>query len=153
MDFLLNIRVIIAIAATALLAFSHFTAYRAGKATVRADFDAYKIVQSEERARLEKQYRDKEIDWQAQAAQTEESKNAEIEAINSRLSSALDSLRNRPSRPTGSAVPKASTSCKGTTGASLSAEDARFSIGEAARADRLRAALQACYAAYDSLRK
>lgn len=151
MALLLNPRVWIAIAIVGFLSFTHFSAYRAGKANVRADFDQYKLVQAEERAKLEKQYRDKEIDWQSQAAQTEEAKNAQIADINSRLASALDSLSKRPSRPAAGDVSKASGTCKGGTGASLSAEDGQFLARESARADKLRSALEACYKAYDSL--
>lgn len=152
MALLLNPRVIIALALVAFLGFTHFSAYRSGKATVRAEFDQYKLVQSDERSKLEKQYRDKEIDWQTQAAETEEAKNAQIADINSRLASALDSLSKRPNRPAGN-VSKTSPACKGGTGASLYAEDARMAIGEAARADRLRSALQACYRWADTVTK
>lgn len=152
MTLLLNPRVWLAIAFASFLAFTHFSAYRAGKANVREDFDAYKIIQSEERARLEKQYRDKEIDWQMQAAQTEETKNAEIEAINSRLSSALASLSKRPDRPAGN-LPKTASACKGSTGAGLFRTDAEFLARLAASASRVAAERDACYQAYEALRK
>jgi hypothetical protein len=47
-------------------------------------------------------------------------------------------------------VPGAGATCSGSTGAELSRPDAIFLGGEAARADELRTALSACYAAYDS---
>lgn len=150
MALLLNPRVIIALALVAFLGFTHFSAYRSGKATVRAEFDQYKLVQSDERSKLEKQYRDKEIDWQTQAAETEEAKNAQIADINSRLASALDSLSKRPNRPTGN-VPSASTSCKGSTGAGLFKPDAEFLARLAARADVIAKERDACYRQYESL--
>lgn len=57
-----------------------------------------------------------------------------------RLTADLASLRNRPDR-----LPEASRSaCSGATGAELSRRDAEFLTGLAARADDLRAALDAC---------
>ena len=60
--------------------------------------------------------------------------------VSADLANALVRLRKRPER-----VPTAASStCEGTTGAQLSAEDAEFLTREAARADELRAALSAC---------
>jgi hypothetical protein len=53
MALLLNWRVWVAIALAAALAFSHFFVYRAGKANVRADFDAYKLAVSETTRKLQ----------------------------------------------------------------------------------------------------
>jgi hypothetical protein len=41
---LLNPRAWLALVLAGFLAFTHFSAYRAGKAAVRADFDAYKLA-------------------------------------------------------------------------------------------------------------
>ena len=49
MAILLNPRVWIALMLAAVLAFTHFSAYRAGRAAVREDFDAYKLSQAEQR--------------------------------------------------------------------------------------------------------
>lgn len=62
---------------------------------------------------------------------------------------ALERLRHRPDR-----MPKTSEAqCKGTTGAELSRKDAKFLTREAARADRLRRALNSCYDYADSLQE
>lgn len=61
----------------------------------------------------------------------------------------LDRMRNRKSSRHLSADTKAQ--CQGTTGAELSREYAEAFAREAARADRLRAALRACYDYADSL--
>lgn len=53
-----------------------------------------------------------------------------------------DELRKRPDR----LPPTARAACKGVTGAELSGRDSAFLIGLAARADTLRAELEACYA-------
>jgi len=70
-------------------------------------------------------------------------------AISARLSRDLERLRNRPDRLPEAARPAA----KGATGAELSRPDAEFLARESARADRLRAALQECYAWIESVTK
>lgn len=75
---------------------------------------------------------------------------ADQAAINNRLRSDLASLRDRPERT--SNLPTVSGhSCSGTTGAELSRSDAGFLVGEAARADEIRAGLIACYAVIDGV--
>ena len=70
-------------------------------------------------------------------------------AINTRLRADLASLRYRPERPAD--LPTVSVArCTGATGAELSRSDAEFLVGEAARADEIRAGLAACYAVIDS---
>lgn len=67
------------------------------------------------------------------------------------LDAALDSLRDRPERPAG--VREAARSgCAGANGAELSGPDAEFLVREAARADDLRAGLDACYSAVDAVK-
>ena len=65
------------------------------------------------------------------------------------LAAALDSLRKRPARPAGG-VPASPGDPVACTGAALHAEDAEFLVRESARADRLRADLDACRQAYDA---
>lgn len=81
-------------------------------------------------------------------------KEDEKNRIAARLDSALNSLQNRPARPAASAgkVPATATACKGATGADLYRDDAALALREAARADKLRAALAQCYAQYDAAR-
>ena len=125
-------------AAVAALAFSWYLGY----SFEASRFDRYKADQVLEIQRLKDQH-------QAAADKIEKDKNDQINSINTRLANALVELRNRPSRPKSEAT-NAST-CG--TGATLYAEDGSFLIGEAARADKLRSALQACYEQYDSLMK
>jgi hypothetical protein len=89
----------------------------------------------------------------ARAGQIEQEKTNEIDRIRTAYSVQLAGLQNRPDRKPANPgrVPGTSTSCSGSTGAELSRPDAVFLGGEAARADELRAALSACYAAYDSV--
>jgi hypothetical protein len=77
---------------------------------------------------------------QKKAEEADRAKNEQIRVVNNRLSVALGELRERSSR-----LPNAPESCQGTSGRELSREDAEFLVREAARADQLRAALNACY--------
>lgn len=88
--------------------------------------------------------------WQDHANETAKAKDETILNINARLDDALGELRNRPARPAGD-VPGTASTCKGATGAGIYAEDAGLLIREAARADKLRAALAACYSQYDAI--
>ena len=87
-----------------------------------------------------------EHEQQAAADQIRKQKDAKIEAINNQLANAISELRKRPSRPA-EAVPG---SCG--TGATLYAEDGEFLVREAARADKIRAGLDACYKQYDAIK-
>lgn len=151
MTALLNPKVWLGIAVALALAFSHFFVYRSGKATVRNEFDAYKIDQQEQRILADRANRNTERAWQDKANQTTKAKDEQILNINARLDDALGRLRDRPERAV-SDVPGSSESCKGRTGADLSRPDAEFLSREAARADRLHAALAACYSQYDALK-
>ena len=88
----------------------------------------------------------KERDYQAKADQIEKEKNAQIRNINNQLVDAISELRKRPGRT----IDTNTGSCG--TGATLFAEDAIFLRREAARADEIRAGLQACYQQYDSIK-
>ena len=96
--------------------------------------------------KAEKTIRDKEHQYQADADQIRKQKDAQIKVINNQLVDAVSELRKRPSRTAETSNGK---SCNGT---SLFAEDAEFLVREAARADEVRVALDACYKQYDSLK-
>ena len=150
MTALLSPKTWVALAVAAALAFAGFFLYRAGKATVRADFEAYKAAQAEARILADRANRNTERTWQDKADQTTKAKDEQILNINARLDDALGRLRDRPTRPAGD-VPARAVACKGATGAGIYAEDAGLLIREAARADKLRAALAACYSQYDAI--
>lgn len=151
MTALLNPKVWIAFSLAAALAFSHFFVYRAGKANVRADFDAYRIAQTQALQKAEAESRAKEQQWQDSANQTTKAKDEAIQNIHARLDDALGELRKRPQRPASGTVPASSCDGKGTTGAGIYAQDAEFLVREAARADQLRTSLGACYSQYNAL--
>jgi hypothetical protein len=71
--------------------------------------------------------------------------------------SALTRLSDRPDRPDSGGVPEGSDTgtgpATGCTGAQLSRPDAAVLVGIARDADRLQLALDACQAAYDSVRQ
>ena len=93
---------------------------------------------------------DTERFWQGVVNETARNYEAKLVDVRRNLNIALDSLRSRPDRAPGvSEAPRAD--CAGGTGAELSRPDAEFLVGEAARADRLRAALDACYAVLDGV--
>lgn len=75
----------------------------------------------------------------------------ELAGINTGLLHDLDGLRNRAPRLS---VPEdTGTVCEGATGRELSRPDAAFLTREAARADTIRSALDACYQYADALRQ
>lgn len=74
-----------------------------------------------------------------------------IRTINTQLVAALNELRERPTR-TSVVYTKSPCDCPGARGSQLFREDAEFLTREAARADRLATALQACYASYEAVR-
>ena len=93
---------------------------------------------------------EKQNQHQAEVDKLRKDKNAEINAINAKLFATLNELRSRPSRAEAASNGQ---SISGRTGLSLYAEDSAFLIGEAARADKLRVELKACYAQYDAISK
>lgn len=75
--------------------------------------------------------------------------NEELAGINARLIDDVARLQQRPARPSLSEAGR--PACSGASGAELSGPDAGFLAREAARADRLRAALTACYSIIDHI--
>jgi hypothetical protein len=123
------------------LAISFGSGFGLGHKLERAKFDAYKLEQSEIT-------RKKEQEHQAQTDEIRRTKDATIADINNKLFDAVNELRKRPSRPT--TISSNGQSC---TGATLYADDAIFLTREAARADIIRTALEACYNQYDQIAK
>ena len=101
---------------------------------------------SYQQSKAEKTIRDKEHQYQSDADQIRKDKDAQIKNINNQLVDAVSELRKRPSR---TAETSNGQSCNGD---SLYAEDAEFLVREAARADQIRVALEACYKQYDSIK-
>lgn len=110
-------------------------------------------VREVQRVKDEVAAREEERRLVLRAGEIEQRKTDEIATIRSAHADDLSRLQQRANRkPTpASGLPSASPACQGSTGAELSREDAAFLVGEAARADEHRAALNACYQAYDSM--
>jgi len=73
-----------------------------------------------------------------------------IDSVTGQRDAAIRRLRYRPERSTSQT---AAANCKGATGSDLSRPDAEFLIGEAARADKQREALIACYHYADAIQE
>lgn len=116
------------------------------------EYAQYKLEQANLAREAERAAREKEQSWQAEANKTQEAHDEQIRIIGDQLDAALASLSKRPNRPAGN-LPKASSTCHGATGAELSRTDAEFLTRLAGRADKLRAALEACQAQYETLRR
>ena len=126
-------RVYVALAALALLLGLVVGAYWKGGRDQDAVWQA-RAVEAERQARA----REREL----QEAANEITRQHQIERarISADLADALERLRQRPAR-----LPEpARAACEGSTGSELSAEDAGFLTREAARADELAVALDAC---------
>jgi hypothetical protein len=100
---------------------------------------------SYQQSKAEKTIRDKEHQYQADADKIRTDKDAQIKVINTQLVDAISGLRSRSSSPT------KTINGQDCNGQALSAPDAEFLIREAARADEIRVALNACYQMYEAL--
>lgn len=116
---------------------------------VGVGFGGYKIGHNELVA-----YKAKEIENakkieevnQNKVDEIKKAKDEQIANINSQLIDAISQLRQRTSR-----LDKVSNNGQNGTGATLFAEDAEFLVREAARADKIRTALDSCYKQYDQV--
>lgn len=90
--------------------------------------------------------------WQGAINEITTNQAGKLAEVQRHLDVAIVSLRDRPERPT--RLPDTPRiECSGASGRELSREDAEFLARESARADTLRAGLEACYAAYDGAMK
>lgn len=105
-----------------------------------------------ERAQALQKARDIETQWQEEVNEVTTKQAEKLAEVQHHLDVAIISLRDRPKRSiTLPDTPR--IECAGASGRELSREDAEFLVREAARADTLRAGLEACYAAYDGTMK
>jgi len=101
-----------------------------------------------ERAQALQKARDIETQWQEEVNEVTTKQAEKLAEVQHHLDVAIISLRDRPKRSaTLPDTPR--VECAGASGRELSREDAEFLAREAARADTIRAGLEACYAAYD----
>ena len=104
---------------------------------------------SYQQSKAEKAIRDKEHQYQSDADKIRTDKDAQIKVINTQLVDAVSELRKRTSRTSEASNGQTRQGCNGSQ---LYAEDSIFLVREAARADTIRIALQACYDQYESLK-
>jgi len=125
-----------------------------GKAEIQAQWDQEKAKLAEEYAKAQAAAREKEQELQAQADQLRKESYEQIKDINARSDKLINSLRQRPERPTTSAgaVSSPTESCGGASGKELASRDAIFLAGYSADAARLQAALDTCVKQYEALR-
>lgn len=95
-------------------------------------------------AELRKEYETKQV----KANETNQRQFNELQSVNANLVNDIKRLQHRASRDKAAAN---NSACKSATGANLSREDATFLTGEAARADKHRTALKACYEYIDNI--
>jgi len=137
----------LALMALALMAFGWVKGAQHGEKKL----DAYKL--EAEKATLIQGQKVMQVrsDLLSDAVVLEGVKNAEIKAIDSKLAAAIaDGVRLRAERREPS--PAIASACKGASGAELSRPDDQFLQGLAARADRIRSALDQCYKQYDAVK-
>lgn len=153
------IYLIAAWAIVALLAAGGWAAYKrgekSGKAEVQQAWDADKAAHLQAVLDAEKAARAKEQELQNAADRQRKADREKINTLNRDLAAAVDSLRNRPERPSVADVPATPASGlagNGCSGAQLFREDATAFVRLAADADRYRIAYSACRAQYEAAR-
>ena len=152
MNFLLSPKMLIAISAVFIMVLVYFQGRVDGKRIIQTQWNQEKAQQTAKLAETISVYRAKEQAMTETVAKITKDKNDEIARIQQRMSFLDNWVRKFPERPSVSTSTKASTDGKAIegNGSVIYREDARFLASEAARADRIRAALISCYQQYDS---
>jgi hypothetical protein len=144
MTILLNPRLWIALALAAVLGFTHFTAYRAGKGVVRAEWDKDKAARMAQALEAEQAARQREQQLVAERKKVEDryvqdKRKADIAAAGARAE--LERLRIELAAPRGAAPadPAAAPRADGRAGleSELLGHCAKALVGMAQEADRL----------------
>jgi hypothetical protein len=131
-----------------------YQGHQLGKAEVQQAWDKEKAEQYAAYAKAQEEARKKEQELQAQADQLRKESYEQIKDINARSDRLINSLRQRPERPTQTgSVSSTAESCSGASGKELASRDAIFLAGYSADAQRLQAALDTCIKQYETLRK
>jgi hypothetical protein len=145
----------IAISLAALAWYAHSSGVRSGTAATQARWDAEKVrtLEAQGEQILLAQIREGELT--AQMDQLTRTYHRDKNRIASEHADLVDSLRQRPDRPSDGGLPEAATAGSGPPawcdGSQLWRPDGEFLAREAARADELRAALGVCSSAYNAL--
>jgi alkanesulfonate monooxygenase SsuD/methylene tetrahydromethanopterin reductase-like flavin-dependent oxidoreductase (luciferase family) len=150
----MNTYVIIGVVFAVGVAGGLYKGHKLGKAEVQQAWDKEKAEQYAAYAKAQEEARKKEQELQAQADQLRKESYEQIKDINARSDRLINSLRQRPERPTQTgSVSSTAESCSGASGKELASRDAIFLAGYSADAQRLQAALDTCIKQYEALRK
>lgn len=117
---------------------------------LKAETEQATATRAEQALAAEADHRQRERTAAETLAATKQKAEHEKNDLQRRVSALAHSLRNRPERPAGGAVPTGASDGVACTGAQLYRADGAFLVGESARADQLRIDLAACQAAYDA---
>ena len=134
----------------------HEVGRNAGRAEVRAEYNAHLAADATARADTVTAAREQELALQADYNALMEGHRREIDHLVRQHRADLERVQNRPSGRAGpdtGGVPKAPGADVGCTGEGLARPDAEFLIGYAADVEQLRVAFRTCDAAYRSLRQ
>lgn len=129
---------------------------QASEQKIRADHQELIAKAATATVKASEEAREKEFKLITKITSLEKKRNEDVATITASYNRVVGELRSRPARPAPadpakpSEGPKIATACQGASGADLYREDGVFLIGEAARADVLRSALETCYIAWDS---
>lgn len=118
---------------------------------VNAENTRWKAKTFQEIAAASEAARKQESMWQGVVNETAKNYQGKVDGIRRNLDIALDSLRSRPERADPASGAAGSAASCG-TGASLCREDGQFLARESARADEIRAGLEACYRYIDAVK-
>ena len=146
-----------AVACVAVGVWSYRTGHERGAAAVQQKWDAERaaIAAAQAEELMKARQREKALTEALDKQRLE--RRREVDRITAEYRRAIDGMRERPDRQGDGGVSDPATAGTGPTanctGAQLYRSDAEFLVGEAARADQLRVALQQCKAAYDEVRQ
>ena len=127
----------------------------AGKAEVKAEWDAERLQQQEAHNKALRESIERQQALQLGADQLRQEKDRETRELAARNTALVNSLRSRPERPTttGAMSGAAQSGAGGCTPRELYRQDSEVVVGFAREADEIRIALKQCYAQYDAVVK
>ena len=149
---LLNPRMWLALALSAIVVAACWAGYNwvynRGADSVQVKWDAEKLDQAEQSAKIATDALATTKALQDGADSERKAKNEQIASLNTKLGVAIAGLRDRPSRSGSGDLPKAPGAGTLCTGAGLYREDGEFLTRESARAQSLAIKLASCEADY-----
>jgi hypothetical protein len=127
----------------------------AGKAEVKAEWDAERLQQQEAHNKALRESIERQQALQLSADQLRQEKDRETRELAARNTALVNSLRSRPERPTaiGAMSGASQSGSGGCTPRELYRQDSEVVVGLAREADEIRIALKQCYAQYDAVVK